>query len=89
MKIEIDFKWQGSQIRRYGPNQYDFTVALTPGGGLKEGFEYSPAVFERYARLMTPEWAEPGDHWFNWRLKKAERVGHNKWHFIVERPYDD
>lgn len=87
MKVCIEYKKSGAQIRSYGPRQYDVVISIEPPPGVDE-FHYK--VFERWARKATDDWVKPGEGNFaSWRLRSADKVDKNSWRFIVEQPYLD
>lgn len=90
MKIEAEFTHRGEQVRRYGPDQFEFVLTITPPATFDDNFEYGQAFFERYAKALSVNWKNPGEgDWYSWTLRKIDRLDKNKWYFLIERPYDD
>lgn len=89
MKVEIDYKHRGEQVRLYGPRQYDVTITITSPPSLHDP-EYHYRIFEDWARRATTDWVERGQgHFASWWLRETERLDKNKWRFVVQQDYLD
>jgi hypothetical protein len=83
MEVTFHFYHQGGQVRAYGPDVYDFTIKVSGPT------EYTRGAFDRWAAWVVPSLNEPSNDWYRWSVREARQLGHNHWHYIIERPYCD